>query len=149
MHFYRAKNTLWIATKVFSKYLRKQSLGAPISLPSPLSITRYILYLVWANYKSLASLLALLSWNCWNNEIEGAESIFTRLWITFWGLFKADRQKSIPQISTRVFLKKHNSLLSTTTSWISKSNTRMRILFPARSPRIVTWTIVNNWLMGC
>ena len=27
MHFYRAKNTLWIATKVFSKYLRKQSSG--------------------------------------------------------------------------------------------------------------------------
>ena len=46
-----------------------------------------------------------LPWLSWNDDIKGAESIFTGLWTAFWWLFIAGRQKSIPQMSTRIFKK--------------------------------------------
>ena len=52
----------------------------------------------------------LLKNRSWNDEIEGAVSIFMGLWITLWWLFKAGPQKFYPQ-----GLLKNQSLLLLTT----------------------------------
>ena len=66
-------------------------------------------------------------------------------WTTFWWLFKAGRQKQIPQISTRV--KKIQLFTAWTTSWISNSNARMPILFLSRhfSPVRLGYVTEVNW----
>ena len=70
-------------------------------------------------------------------------------WTTFWWLFKAGRQKQIPQISRRV--KKKIQLFTTwTTPWISNSNARMRILFLCRRfpPVRLGYVTEVNWARG-
>ena len=70
-------------------------------------------------------------------------------WTTFWWLFKAGRQKQIPQISTRV-KKKIQMFTTWATSWISDSNAHMRILFLSRRfpPVRLGYVTEVNWPRG-